>query len=164
MTLDVTHTHDDGLAYPELRPTPQLLQLLLRAAVVDDGHGGPWLSVVRSHTSGGVPVYQHHIHMHPVDLHSTRRLVLLSGDEALSYAMGQRLDLVHLNTGQLRRLGTYACELHDAPGWNQHYLSWHERWVAAKLQRTEHWDLCRGDARALRWGEAEKWLARPQEG
>lgn len=163
--LDITSNRDPELAYPELRPSPQLLQLLLRSAVVDDGHGGPWLSVVRSHTTQGIPVYQHHLHMHRIDWHSTRRLILMSGDEVLSYAYHQRwTNLFDLTQAQLRRLGTYAVELHDGPGWNTHYVSWYQRWVASQFQREESWELARGDARALRWREAEAWLGRPSQG
>lgn len=159
--LDITPNADEGLAYPNLRPTPQLLQLLMRAALADDEKGGPWLSVMYTHTPKGERIYTHHIHMHPLDWHSSRRLVLLSGDEILSYAKLQRLSLVDHTGAQLRRLGTYACELHDAPGWDRHYVTWVQQWNASALDRQEAWDLARGDARALRWSEAERWLAGP---
>lgn len=162
---DMTPQTDHGLAYPTLRPAPHLLTLLIRSAILDDGRGGPWLSVVRSHTTAGTPVYVHHIHTHPVDLHSTRRLVLLSGDEALSYALNQKwTNLADPSVGQLRRLGTYAVELHDGAAWDRHYVSWHQRYAAAAEQREEHWALCASDARALRRREAERCLGRPAQG
>lgn len=164
MTYEVTRNDGPELAYPDLRPNPHHLQLLIRAAVVDDGHGGPWLSVVRTHTGDGTAIYTHHIHTNVVDWHSSRRLVLISGDEVLSYVHMQRWpNLFDPTATQLRKLGTYAVELHDAPGWNQHYITWHQRWTASDFQRRESWELARGDARALRWREAEQWLAHPSD-
>lgn len=156
---------DLSLPYPELRPGSHHLTLLLRAAIVDDGHGGPWLSLLRTHTTAGTPVYTHHIHTHIVDRHSTRRLVLLTGDEALSFALRQQwTDLANPTLTQLRELSTWACQQFDAAAWSVSYTEWAARMCTgvARFEQEEYAARCRSDARALRWREAERWLSRPE--
>ena len=149
--------------YPTRRPPPHTLALLVRAALADDGRGGPWLSVIRTHTTAGAVLYTSHIHTYPVDQHSSRRLVLLSGTEALAYALREGWDsLTDPTVAQLHALQTYAVQLWDAPGWDACYPEWVSRLTSPQSQAaaSEFAENCAADVRALRWREAERWLSR----
>lgn len=149
-----------------VRPPAHYLMLLVRAAVADDGHGGPWLSVMKTHTPEGAPVYTHHIDVRQVDWYSTRRLVLISGAEALAWAMTSGWpSITDPSVREVRELSEHAIDLHGADLWAGDYIDWLARYCGAesRLVRDEHTELAKSAARGMRWTLAEQWLKRPTE-
>jgi hypothetical protein len=149
-----------------VRPPAHYLMLLVRAAVADDGRGGPWLSVMKTHTEAGTPIYTHHIDVLQVDWYSTRRLVLVSGAEALAWAMTSGWSsITDPSVREVRELSEHAIDLHGADLWSTDYVDWLARYCGpeARLIRDEHGELALSAARGLRWTLAEQWLRRPTE-
>lgn len=150
--------------FEHVRPPAAYLMLLVRAAVCDDGHGGPWLTVATTHTPAGTPVYTHHVSNNRIDWYSTRRLVLLSGAEALGWVMTNGWnDLAHPTVRELRALSDFAVELHGADVWARDYEVWREAYCnpTAVREREEHTEVAESAARSLRWTLAEQWLRKP---
>lgn len=150
--------------YAAIRPAGHYLMLLVRAALADDGRGGPWLTIMKTHTPNGSELYTHHISVAQIDFYSTRRLVMLTGDEALAFtaSRGWR-SLTDPSTSELRELGTYAVELHGTHHWAVNYREWLQSWCGAQdiYSREGHTEATRGEARGVRWQAAEQWLSKP---
>lgn len=150
--------------YAAIRPSGHYLMLLVRAALADDGRGGPWLTVMKTHTPAGTPLFTHHISVAPTDFYSTRRLVMLTGDEALAHtARAGWRSLTSPTTAELRALGTYAVELHGAHHWALHYREWAAAYcdVQQTAYREGTTNAIAGEARGVRWQAAEQWLKQP---
>lgn len=160
---------DEPPEYAAIRPSGHYLMLLLRAAVADDGHGGPWLYVYRTATPGGSPIYTHHITTSTItrETYSTEsRALMISGDDALAFAAENRwpaTSIVDPTVAELRALGTYAVEAEQLEQWHV----WHSAWIRGESQRTTARDAraarARAAARGLRWLLAEQWLRIPTE-
>lgn len=164
-----TKPADVGDAPPEyagIRPSGHYLMLMLRAAVVDDGRGGPWLYVYRTATAGGTPLYTHHISTHPPLAYSEQRAVMITGDEVLGFAAEHAWPSVtDPSAAELRALSTYAVECERIDQWAMWPLDWHRDHMAPerrKARRARRRDA-RAYARRLRWTLAETWLRAPAE-
>lgn len=152
--------------YAELRPGGHHLMLLVRAAVMHDGRGGPWLTVLKTHTPAGTALYTHHIMTQPVDWYSTRRLVLLSGDEALAYTHAAEWpSITDPSTRELTAMATYAVELHGAHHWAMNFREWQATYcgIGATRIREDHTARVASEARGIRWTLAEQWLSAPAD-
>ncbi len=148
--------------FEQLRPHPQMLALLLRSAVADDGHGGPWLYIGRTLDA---QTTVHHIGTGtegPI-VDSPTRMMMLSGESALAFAVAQGWghDVLHPTATQLRALTVHAMMNRDAALWARHHLNW-QHWITdpeLQLGRVRQAHEVRSMARALRWQIAEQWLA-----
>lgn len=150
----------------DLRPSGHHLMLLLRAAVADDGRGGPYLTTMRTHTADGTQLFCGHVSVAPVEWHSHARLVMLTGDDALAYAVAAQWPLQSItdpSTTELRALAEHAVTQIDAVTWARTYGTWHEQYMSPTetRRRNAQAEASRSAARALRWRLAEQWLARP---
>lgn len=157
---------DEPPEYAGIRPTGHYLMLLLRAAVVDDGHGGPWLYVYRTRTAGGALVYTHHLStsVTGLDAYSENRAVMLSGDEALGFAAEHRWpSITDPTVAELRALGTYAVQVERIDQWAEWHSAWIPGHVSRRQARAERAARARAAARGLRWVLAEQWLQIPTE-
>jgi hypothetical protein len=149
--------------YPELRPSGHYLMLLLRAAVADDGRGGPFLSIMRGQLADGSPIYHHTVQCSPVEWFSGQRLVMLSGDAALAYACEHEWESITDPVfSDLYELGQYAITLHDAPGWAGSYEQWMKAYMAPESmhKRLDRTPAYRSAARAMRWRLTEEWMSK----
>ena len=158
--------HDAPPEYAGIRPTPHYLMLLLRAAVVDDGHGGPWLYIYCSSTTGGATIYTHHIVTKPGALasYSAHRALMISGTEALGFAAEHKwASITAPSVAELRALGTYAVEAERIDEWATWRSAWLQAWGARHAQRLDRAKRAEAAARGLRWALAETWLRKPAE-
>lgn len=146
----------------DLRPKANILRTLIRAALYDDGRGGPWLTIARNRTPGEqVLVYTHHLSCLPVHWATGKRMVMLTGDDALAYITESGWPAEQIpdpDPRHLRELGTYAVTLRDVPGWDLAYDRWmatycghHELHVAVTRKH-------RDQAERMRTAVAEQWL------
>jgi|GEM_PF-6632850 len=145
----------------DLRPPAQKLGLLIRAALVPDGRGGPWLWLGRSldHLAA-----THHIATTPATTVDHTRLEMLSGAEALAFAVshgwGSPEALTNPSVAQLRGLGVHAMQAHNVTLWATDYDAWVEWWTAEETVRAQ--DARRISAAEaatdLRRAVAEQWL------
>ena len=156
---------DEPPEYAAIRPTGHYLMLLLRAAVVDDGRGGPWLYVYRTRTPGGATVYTHHLSTSAVvDSYSENRAVMLSGDEALAFVDAYEWpSLIDPTVAELRALGTFAVELEHIDMWAEWRSVWVRDFAGRDKARAKRAPSVRRDATAVRRALAEQWLRTPAE-
>jgi len=159
----MTHAQEvetDVLA--QYRPTPQMLMVMLRAAAVDDGHGGPWLVMGRSHTTPRV--FVHHVSVSEPHPFTNNVLVMCSGTELLGkfckLTRGIPVNLVRPQAPELRALGDWAIKRVDAPLWDHDIYGWGQSFnsVAAQDRRNDERNDCEARVRSLRWLMAEEWL------
>lgn len=166
MSEKIKDRDDEPPEYLGLRPSGHYLMLLLRAAVVEDGEGGPWLYLYRTTTPGGAPVYTHHIATTTAGLsaYSESRVLMLSGLEALGFAAEHKWpSITDPSVAELRALGTYAVEAGRIDQWAEWRSAWLQAEASRKTQRRERRERAGAAARALRWTLAEQWLRRPTE-
>lgn len=156
---------DEPPEYAGIRPTGHYLMLLLRAAVVDDGRGGPWLYVYRTNTPGGAVVYTHHLSTAAaVESYSENRAVMLSGDEALAFTLSYDWpSLTDPTVAELRALGTFAVELEHVDMWAEWRSVWVRDFAGRDKARAKRAAAVRRDATAVRRALAERWLQTPAE-
>lgn len=148
--------------YAHVRPTPRNLLLLIRAAFVDDGRGGPWLYACRNSTEAGTRVYIHTVTLTFADWITPHRLLMLTGDEALAYVAEHRWPSVTDPTvGELRALGDYAVELRHADRWAADPLDPDAKLASTDALGDDQAEKSRAAARGLRWQMAERWLRQP---
>lgn len=163
---DQTHElGDEPPEYAGIRPGGHYLMLLLRAAVIDDGRGGPWLYVYRTNTTGGAPVYTHHLSTSAaVDSYSESRAVMLSGDESLAFAAAHEWpSITDPTVAELRALGTFAVELENVQMWAGWRSAWLADFAGREKARTKRGPSVRRAANGLRRSLAEQWLQTPAE-
>lgn len=158
----MTHALEEADRLAPYRPHPHTLMLTLRAAAVDDGQGGPWLTLTRAHDNPRV--FRHHIGLTAPTAYSANCVVLCSGTELLgkfcSITHGVPAD-IHRPTGaELRTLGTWVCERAKVELWDHDLAAW-VRWYMgplAKDRRANDFADAQSRVRSLRWLLAEEWL------
>lgn len=158
-------TPEDPPQYAAIRPTGHYLMLLLRAAVAEDGRGGPWLYIYRTATPGGATVYTHHLSTAAaIESYSESRAVMLSGDEALAFAEAYDWpSITDPTVAELRALGTFAVELEHIHMWAEWRAVWLRDYAARDKARAKRGPAVREAARGLRRRLAEQWLRTPTE-
>lgn len=144
----------------ELRPPGSMLALLLRAAVVDAGDSGPWLTMSRS---ADRKVTIHHIVMRGVSATPTR-LPMLSGHDVIGYAHAHRwtpADVLAPSGRHLRALAVHSMLSTNARLWAEDYEKWTEwRLSPEEIARRDQLDeLAELAVRSLRYSMAHQWLA-----
>lgn len=145
--------------YEELRPHPQQLRLLLRAAVADTGDGGPWLYVIRSYDR---KVTLHHISLTEEPTTETR-LMMISGEQALAYAVQTRFgDVLNPTMPEIRGLMVHTMTMPDAAMWARNYQMWYRMadTAAHREKLVRRVDDAAAVVRGLRWQLAEQWLGK----
>jgi hypothetical protein len=158
MTYAVEET--DPLA--RYRPSGQMLMVMLRAAAVDDGKGGPWLTMARSHATPRV--FVHHVSVSEPHPFTNNILVMCSGVELLgkfcTLTRGVPANIIRPHVDELRALGNWAIERVDTALWDQDIYAWGQHYNSARAQdrRTNERDDCVSRVRSLRWLMAEEWL------
>jgi hypothetical protein len=148
---------------PEYLPPGHPLMLMLRAAVMDDGKGGPWLTLERSFERAPRRAYRHHITVVEPQPYSTHSLTLCSGVELLGRYMsyvGSRPNLANPEAAHLRALGEWAVQRVNAPLWDADAKLWLRQYMGpiARDNRADEHDECEARVRTLRWLMAEEWL------
>lgn len=143
--------------YEELRPHPEQLRLLLRAAVPEAGND-VWLYVARDLTGKVLRPYIHTGYTHG----AYHRLDMISGADALAFAHEHNwADIMNPTIPELRGLMVHCMLSNDAVLWLTAFDQWDE-WVnspEAMRKRIEREDHARSLVRGLRWKWAEQWLA-----
>lgn len=144
------------------RPSGHTLMVMLRAAAVDDGHGGPWLSLTRTRTTPRV--FVHHIGVTEPHAYSNDRLVLCSGVELLgkfcALTRGVPANITHPDRTELRALGDWTVKRVNVPLWDTDQQAWLREYMGplAMDRRASERDACASRVRSLRWLMAEEWL------
>lgn len=158
----MTHALEQADPLARFRPNGHTLMVMLRASAVDDGHGGPWLSLARSRTNP--PVYVHHISVTQPGDFSNDRVVLCSGVELLgkfcSVTRGVPANIVDPNRAELRELGDWCVTRVNAPLWEYDQRAWLREYMGplAQDRRARERDHAESRVRSLRWLMAEEWL------
>lgn len=148
----------------EYRPSGHMLMLMLRASAVDDGHGGPWLSLTRARNTGTARVFVHHISVTEPHAFSNDRLVLCSGVELLgkfcALTRGVPANILNPNRDELRALGDWTVTRVNAPLWDADARAWLREYMGplARDRRARELDDAASRVRSLRWLMAEEWL------
>lgn len=156
----VQETEDRWAPY---RPTGTTLMLLLRAAAVDDGQGGPWLTLTRSYTPNP-RVFMHHIVLREPDAYDTDRLTLCSGVELLgkfcSLTRSVPARITDPARMDVRALADWCVERVDAETWDRDPQRWLRQYQGprAKDRRADEHADAMSRVRSFRWLLAEEWL------
>ena len=159
----MTHAIEQKDAYAPYRPSGHLLMLMLRSAAVDDGRGGPWLSLTRARHSPARVVVHHNGVTEPAGF-SNDRLLMCSGVELLGkfcrITDGVPPNIVSPNRVELRALGDWCVSRVNAPLWDTDQRAWLAEYMGpiARDRRARDTDDGASRARALRWLMAEAWL------
>lgn len=160
----MTHALETADPWAAYRPTGHQLMLMLRASAVDDGHGGPWLSLVRSRDAAPRRVYVHHISVTVPQAFSNDRLLMCSGVELLgkfcALTHGVPADIINPGRTELRALSDWCVERVNAPLWDADQQRWLREYMGPRAQdrRAYEHDAAEGRVRSLRWLMAEEWL------
>jgi hypothetical protein len=137
--------------------------LMLRASAVDDGQGGPWLTLTRAADTVH-RVYVHHIGVNEPDAYSNDRLLLCSGTELLGKFAGLThtvpAKLTNPNRDELRELGDWCVTRVNAPLWDVDQQRWLSEYMGPRARDRRADERAHADARerSLRWLMAEEWL------
>lgn len=159
----MTHAQEvetDPLA--RYRPSGQILMVMLRAAAVDDGRGGPWLTLSRSHATPRV--FVHHVNVTEPQPFSNGFVVMCSGVELLGkfckITRGVPANIVNPRVDELRELGDWAIKRVDVETWDRDIVAWGQRYNGplAQDRRADERTECESRVRSLRWLMAEEWL------
>lgn len=159
----MTHALEAPDPLAPYRPSGHTLMLMLRASAVDDGHGGPWLTLARSRDMAP-RVYVHHITVTEPHAYSNDRLVLCSGVELLGkYCALTRVlpaNLINPQRDELRALGDWCVKRVNAALWDADQERWLQEYMGprARDRRADEHDAAVCRVRSLRWLMAEEWL------
>lgn len=159
----MTHALETADPWAAYRPSGHQLMLMLRASAVDDGNGGPWLSLTRSRAAGP-RVYVHHISVTLPQAYSNDRLLMCSGVELLgkfcALTRGVPANIVNPDRIELRSLGDWCVERVNAPLWDADQQRWLREYMGPRAmdRRANERDAAEGRVRSLRWLMAEEWL------
>lgn len=147
--------------FARYRPSPHLLMVMLRASAVDDGKGGPWLTLARAYDNP--QVFSHHIATAPTAF-SPHQVVMCSGVELL----GKYCSITHRVPAnltapdgiELRHLANWCVERTDVELWDTDLQAWHRKYMGplAKERRAREANDGASRVRSLRWLMAEEWL------
>lgn len=158
----MTHALEQADRLAPYRPSPHVLMLMLRASAVDDGHGGPWLTLTRAHDNP--LVFAHHITLVSPMAYSANRVTLCSGAELLgkfcSITRGVPANILDPTSAELRALGDWCCKRVNVELWHDDPAAW-VRWYMgplAKERRAYELEDAQSRVRSLRWLMAEEWL------
>lgn len=139
-----------------------MLMVMMRAATVDDGKGGPWLTLARSHQRPRV--FMHHVNVMQPHEFTNDYLVLCSGLELLGkfckISYGVPANIISPGAAELRALGDWAVKRVDAPLWDRDISTWGKQYMGplAQDRRADEREDCASRVRSLRWLMAEEWL------
>lgn len=157
----MSHALNQADRWAPYRPHPHTLMLMLRSSAVEDGRGGPWLTLTRAHDARH---FAHHIALTAPTAYSTDRVLMASGAELLgkycALTRGVPANIVNPTSGELRALGDWCCERTKVDLWDADVNAW-VRWYMgplAKDKRAAEADDAMSRVRSLRWLLAEEWL------
>jgi hypothetical protein len=137
--------------------------LMLRASAVDDGQGGPWLTLTRA-ANPQHRVYVHHIGVNEPDAYSNDRLLLANGTELLgkfaSLTRSMPAKITNPSRGELRELADWCVTRVNAPLWDVDPERWLREYMGprARDRRADEREMADARVRSLRWLMAEEWL------
>lgn len=160
----MTHAVEQRDPLAEFRPSGHLLMLMLRASVADDGHGGPWLSVMRSHSAAPRRVFHHYMSVTQPGDFSNDRIVMCSGLELLGkfcrMAASVPARVFEPTRAELRELGDWCVTRVNVPLWDADQQRWLREYMGplARDRRADERDDAAARVRSLRWLMAEEWL------